>query len=45
MWLRVDPRAGHQKDMYLKEIGIHAQNTFTILSSTVSIIWGTYVTI
>ena len=35
----------YQKDMCLKEIGLHAQNIRTILGSTVNIIGGTYMTI
>jgi hypothetical protein len=29
---------GHQKDMFLKEIGLRAQNTLTVLGSIVNII-------
>ena len=35
----------YQKDMCLKEIGLHAQNIVIILGSIVNIIEGTYVTI
>ena len=33
---------GHQKQIYLKEVGLRAQNMFTILCSIVNIIlhWG-----
>ena len=30
----------HQKDMCLKEIGLHAQNKISILGSTINIIGG-----
>ena len=36
--LRIGSKNKHQNDMCLKEIGLHAQNTLTILSSKVKII-------
>ena len=36
---------GHQKDMSLKEIALHAQNMLSILGSIVNITGGTYMTI
>ena len=35
----------YKKDMCLKEIGLHAQNMITILSFTINMIGGTYMTI
>ena len=35
----------YQKDMCLKEIGLYAQNMITILSLTINMIGGTYMTI
>ena len=43
--VRCDSKNGFQKDMSLKEIGLGAQNTITILESIVNIIVGTYMTI
>ena len=42
--VRCGSKNGHQKDMSLKEIGLHAQNMLTILGSKVNMIWGTYMT-
>ena len=36
---------GYQKDMYLKEIGLHALNSLSILGSIINIIGGKYVII
>ena len=43
--VRCGSKNGFQKDMSLKEIGLGAQNTITILESIVNIIVGTYMTI
>jgi hypothetical protein len=41
--VRCRSKDGHQKDMCLKEIGLHAQYWLTILGSIVNIVEGTYV--
>ena len=38
--VRVGSKNEHHKDMSIKQIGLHAQNLFIILSSIVSIIEG-----
>ena len=40
MWLGVDPRTGTEKDMCLRDIGLHAQIMLTILNSMVIMIMG-----
>ena len=43
--VRRDSKNGYQKDMYSKEIGLHAQNMITIISSIVNLTEETYMTI
>jgi hypothetical protein len=43
MWLRVDLKTNTNKDICVKEIGLHAQNTLTILGSISNVIGGTYI--
>lgn len=44
MWLGAGLKMDTKKSMCLKEIGLHAQNMLTILSSIVNMIGGSYVT-
>ena len=43
--VRCGSKNGYQKDMCLKEIGLHAQNMIIILDSIVNVIGETFMTI
>ena len=41
---RCESKNEHQRDMYLKGIGLRAQNTLTFLGSVINMTVGTYMT-
>ena len=41
---RCETKNRHQKDIYIEEIGLRAQNVLFIVGSTVNMIGGTYMT-